>query len=118
MVTPTQAGGCKRGNRQVPLMLLGAVLALGLPTASSAVAVLWSSGLIDLDPNAGIVPALQSLALPSLVMAPVGLVLVAWGAGVRGVLGWTATLMWGLPVLGAIWFVSAAWLGGLAGEPF
>lgn len=93
-------------------------MALAVPVASSAVAVLWSGGFIDPEPDDGIVLALQSLALPSLVMAPVGLVLVAWGAGVRSALGWTATFLWGLPVLGAIWIVSAAWLGGLAGEPF
>jgi hypothetical protein len=99
-------------------MILGVLLALGVPTASAAVAALWSGGWIDPDPNAGIVAALQSVGLPSLALAPVGLGLAAWGAGVRSVLAWSAVLLWGLPTLAIVWFVSVVWLGGLAGEPF
>ena len=102
--------------RHVPLVILGAVLALAVPMASAAVAALWSSGWIDPDPNGGIVAALQSIGFPSLALSPVGLVLVAWAAGVRSALAWTGVLLWGLPGLAVLWFVYVAWLSGLAGE--
>lgn len=105
-------------RRDLLLVILGALLALGVPMASAAVAALWSTGWIDPDPNGGIVAALQSLGLPSLALSPFGLWLAAWGARVRGALAWTAVFLWGLPVLAVVWFVSVAWLGGLAGEPF
>ena len=104
--------------RQVPVVILGAVVAPGVPMASATVAALWSSGWIDPDSNGGIVAALQSVGLPSLALAPIGLCLAVWGAGVRSVLAWTASLLWGLPLLAVVWFVSIAWLGGFAGEPF
>lgn len=99
-------------------MVLGAVTALGVPAASAAVAALWSSDVIDPHPNGAVVQTLQSLAIPSLVLSPIGLLLVAWGAGVRSRLAWAAVLLWGLPGLAVVWFLSVAWLGGLAGEPF
>ncbi len=61
---------------------------------------------------------LSSLALPSLVLSPVGLVLMAHGAGVRGVARWAAVVVLGLPLLAILWFFSVAWLSGLAGQPF
>jgi hypothetical protein len=100
------------------MMVFGLTLALAVPLVSGAVAALWSAGWIDPDPNRGLVPALQAIAMPSLLFSPVGLVLLARGAGVRGVLGWTAVLVVGLPALALVWFVSVASLGGLAGEPF
>lgn len=105
-------------RRHVRLVFLGALLALAVPIASAAVAALWSTGWIDPDPNGGIVAALQSLGFPSLALSPIGLWLAAWGARVRGALAWTAVFLWGLPLLAVVWFVSVAWLGGLAGEPF
>jgi hypothetical protein len=100
------------------LIVLGAIMALGVPGASVIVAAFWSGGVIDPHPDGAVVQTLQSVAIPGLVLSPIGLLLVAWGAGVRSRLAWAAVLLWGLPVLAVMWFVSIAWLGGLAGEPF
>jgi hypothetical protein len=105
-------GTAGTARRNVPLVILGAVLALGVPMASAAVAALWSSGWIDPNRNGGIVAVLQSLGLPSLAAAPVGLCLAAWGAGVRSGLAWAGVLLWGLPLSAVVWFASVAWLGG------
>lgn len=105
-------------QRHRPLVIVGALMGLGVPMASAAVAALWSTGWIEPDPNGGIVGTLQSVGLPSLALAPVGLCVAAWGVGVRSVLAWTVAFLWGAPLVAVVWFVSVAWLGGLAGEPF
>ena len=98
--------------------MLGTFTALAAPAAWAGTAALWSGGVIDPDPNGALIQTLQSLAMPALVLSPVGLVLALLGARVRGVGRWAALLLWGVPLLAVLWFFSAAWLGGLAGEPF
>lgn len=105
-------------RRNAPLIALGAFVALGVPAASAGMAALWSGGMIEPDPNGALIQTLQSLALPGVVLSPVGLVLALWGAGLRGAGRWAALLLWGVPLLAVLWFFSAVWLGGLAGEPF
>jgi hypothetical protein len=107
-----------RTLRSTPAILVGVVLALGMPALSMAVAVMWSWGAIEPDPDGALVQALQAVGLPALLLCPFGLIITVWAAGIRSILGWTASLVYGLPLLAVIWFVSVAWLGGLAGEPF
>jgi hypothetical protein len=104
--------------RSTPLIVLGAVLALAVPATSFAVAALWSNGAIEPDPNGALLQTLDAIWFPALLVSPVGLVLGLWGAGLRGVLGWTAALLCGLPLLAIASFVSVARLGGLSGAPF
>jgi hypothetical protein len=100
------------------LIVLGGLLALGVPVAAAMVAALWTAGWIEPDDNGALVLTLQSLGWPSLAASPVGLVLAAWATGARKPLTWLAILLYGVPLLAIVWFVSIAWLGGLAGEPF
>lgn len=108
----------QRDLRRPRLIALGALLALGIPTASIVVAALWSLLWIEPDPNGPLVVSLQQLALTGLLVAVPGLIIAAWAAGTRKPLTWAAVLLWGVPLLAIAWFVGAAWLGGLAGEPF
>lgn len=105
-------------RRDVPLIVLGTFMALAVPAAMAGFAALWSGGVIDPDPNGDLIQTLQMLGLPGLVVSPIGLVLALWGANVRGAGRWAAFLLWGVPLLAVLWFFSAVWLGGLAGEPF
>ena len=107
-----------RTVRSTPAILVGAVLALGIQVVSIAVAAMWSWGAIEPHPNGALMQALQAVGWPALLLSPIGLVIAVWAAGIRSILGWTAALLYGLPMLAVIWFVSVAWLGGLAGEPF
>lgn len=104
--------------RSTPLIVLGAVLALGVPATSFAVAALWSSGALEPDPNGALLQTLDAIWFPALLVSPAGLVIALWGAGLRGLLGWTAALLCGLPLLAIASYVSVAWLGGLSGDPF
>jgi hypothetical protein len=104
-------------RRNVLLIVLGIVIAIAVPVASATVAALWSSGVIDPDPNGALVETLSSLLFPSLLFSPIGLVLIASGAGLRRALAWAAMFLLGLPLVAVVWFVAAAWLGGLAGQP-
>lgn len=84
----------------------------------AGVAALWSVGVLSPDKDGTLIQTLQGLGLPGLVLSPIGLVLALWGARVRGAGRWAAFLLWGVPLLALLWFFSAVWLGGLAGEPF
>lgn len=105
-------------RRNVPLIVLGTFMALAVPATMAGVAASWNGGLIRPDQNGALIQTLQGLGLPGLVLSPIGLVLALWGANVRGAGRWAALLLWGVPLLAVLWFFSAAWLGGLAGEPF
>jgi hypothetical protein len=91
--------------RSTPLIVLGGVPALGVPAMSLAVAALWSSGAFEPDPNGALLQALDATWFPALLVSPAGLVLSLWGAGLRGVLGWTAALLCGLPLLAIVFLV-------------
>ncbi len=117
-VMNARAHGAARTVRSAPAILLGAAVALGIPATSIAVSALWSWGAIQPDPNGALVQLLQALGLPALMLGPLGLVIGLWAAGARSIAVCTIALVYGLPVLAVIWFVSVAWLGGLAGEPF
>ena len=112
-----QATLAHAARRNVPLVVLGIVIAIAVPVASATVAALWSSGVIDPDPNGALVQTLSSLLFPSLLFSPIGLVLMASGAGLRRIWAWAAVFLLGLPLVAIVWFFSAAWLGGLAGRP-
>jgi hypothetical protein len=97
---------------------LGALLAWSIPAVSIVGATLWDTGLLSLDPDGPVVGFLQAAAFPALLVAPVGLIVIAWSVGVRSALAWAAWLVVTVPVTAVAWFIGAAYLGGLAGEPF
>ena len=99
-------------------VVAGLVLAFGVPVLAVAVAALWSNRIIAPDPDGSLVTTVQALLMPELVLAPVGLTLVGWAMRLRGILAWLALILYGVPAFLVLWLVAAAWLGGLAGEPF
>ncbi|HEX6656376.1 MAG TPA: hypothetical protein VF153_09210 [Candidatus Limnocylindria bacterium] len=105
-------------KRSTPWLVAGLALASTLPLISLLLAGLWSAGIVTPDPNGAIVQSIEALWLPALVVSPLGLVLAAWGVGVRTALGWIAAFVLGLPVLAVVYLAAAICLGGLAGEPF
>jgi hypothetical protein len=98
--------------------IVGIVLALAIPVSNGVVAVLWSSGVLQLDPEGAFVKGLEAPGLAGIVLGPIGIVVAGWFAGVRTFSGWFALIILGIPLVTIFWFYAVASLGGLAGEPF
>ncbi|MEO5918377.1 MAG: hypothetical protein ABIQ17_02330 [Candidatus Limnocylindrales bacterium] len=98
-------------------IVLGVVIALAVPVVSLVVAYLWEAGILALEPNGAFVQALQSTALWEIGLGPIGLVIVGRAARFTRA-EWFGWVVLGVPSLLVFWFVSVAFLGGLAGEPF
>ncbi len=106
-----------RGNATVGL-IAGVVIALTIPLVDLGVAFAWDRHLIAPDPNGALIQALEDIAPWGLLLGPIGIVVAARSGGLSGGLRWAAVLLWTLPAFAILWFGAAAWLGGLAGEPF
>jgi hypothetical protein len=98
--------------------VVGVVLALAIPISNGVVAVLWSSGVLQLDPEGALVKGLEAPGLAGLLLGPIGIVVAGWFAGVRTFTGWFVLIVLGIPLVTIFWFYAIASLGGLAGEPF
>ncbi|MEO8207689.1 MAG: hypothetical protein ABI598_01545 [Chloroflexota bacterium] len=98
-------------------IVLGIVIALAVPVASLLVASLWQAGILALEPNGAFVQALQAAALWEIALGPIGIVIIGRAARFTGA-EWFLWAILEVPSLLIIWFISAAFLGGLAGEPF
>ena len=98
-------------------IVLGIALALAVPVVSLVVASLWQAGILALEPNGAFVQALQATGPWAIVLGPIGIVIVGRAARLTRA-EWFFWVVFGLPSLLVIWFVSVAFLGGLAGEPF
>jgi hypothetical protein len=98
--------------------IVGIVLAFAIPVSNGVVAVLWSSGAIQLDPEGAFVKGLEAPGFGGILLGPIGIVVAGWFAGVRTVIGWFALIILGIPLVTIFWFHAVASLGGLAGEPF
>ena len=99
-------------------VVAGALIALAVPLVSLGVAYAWGHGFVTLEPNGPFVQAIEGTAMWEIVLGPVGLVVAGRAARLNGVLPWLALFIIGLPVVGVLWFIGVAYLGGLAGEPF
>lgn len=97
---------------------IGLAIACVVPLCAILVAFLWDRGAIRLDPDGALVGAIEAALPPALVLIPVGLLVTGLALRLRSPLAWLALFVSGLPIVAAIWFVGAAWIGGLAGEPF
>jgi hypothetical protein len=100
------------------LIVAGLVLAYGIPALQIVVAQLWSSGVINPDPNGTLIQSLQSGSAWEVLLGPIGLAVAGRGARLRGPIAWILLFGLGIVVGAALWFVGAAYLGGLTGEPF
>jgi hypothetical protein len=98
--------------------IIGIVLALAIPVSNGLVAILWSSGALQLDPEGAVVKGLEAPGLAGVLLGPIGIVIAGWFAGVRSIAGWSLLILLGIPLLTLVWFYAIASLGGLAGEPF
>jgi hypothetical protein len=106
------------GRRRPSLVVAGVGLAIAAPASQILVAFLWDRGAISPDRNGPLVRALQLGSFLELLVAPAGVVLIGIGTRLSKPWQWILLTIVALPVLLVLWFVGAAWLGGLAGEPF
>jgi hypothetical protein len=106
-----------RGPRP-SLIALGAIVAIGAPVAQILVAWLWDGGVISPEPNGPFVQTLQFGFTLEFLLAPLGIYLIGMGARFSTPVRWFALFALASPVIAVLWFLGAAWLGGLAGEPF
>jgi hypothetical protein len=58
------------------------------------------------------------ISLSEILLAPIGIVIAGRSASVRGALAWVALIIWAVPVLAFVWFLSVATLSGSLGNPF
>ncbi len=105
-------------RRKIAGTIAGIVLAFAIPVSNGVVAVLWSSGVLQLDPEGAFVKGLEAPGLAGILLGPIGIVIAGWFAGVRTFNGWFVLVILGIPLLTILWFYAIASLGGLAGEPF
>jgi hypothetical protein len=106
------------GRRRPSLVVAGVGLAIAAPASQILAAFLWDRGAISPDRNGPLVRALQLGSFLELLVAPAGVVLIGIGTRLSRPRQWILLTIVALPVLLVLWFVGAAWLGGLAGEPF
>jgi hypothetical protein len=100
-------------------MLGGLVVALGVPVAAFALAFLVERRIVPYDLIHDLFPTFSAILWLALgVLGPVGIVIFGWAAGARGALEWISLAIVGIPTMVMAWFVGAASLGGVLGNPF
>ena len=107
-----------RGRARRWWVVAGLALTFGVPLLAIAIAALWSNRIIAPDADGPLVTTVQAMLLPAVVTGPIGLIVVGWALRLRGILAWLALFLYGIPAFLVLWFLGAAGLGGLAGEPF
>ena len=111
------SGGFRR-NRSRSAAALGLLVAYGIPLAQLVVAQLWKMGVISPEPNGPFIQTLQAGSGVAIFLTPVGLALIGAALHLRGAVAWLVLYVLGIGAGAVLWFVGAAFLGGLAGEPF
>jgi hypothetical protein len=101
-----------------PGVILGLVIAFALPLANLIVANLGERGIVVVDPDGAVIQALKSTFAWEIFLGPLGILIVGSSAGVRSLLGWSGLILVAIPVLGFLWFLGVAMVGGLSGSPF
>jgi hypothetical protein len=107
-----------RGRARRWWVVAGLALTFGVPSLAIAIAALWSNRIIAPDPDGPLVTTVQAMLLPAVLTAPIGLIVAGWALRLRGIFAWLALILYGIPTFLVLWFLGAAGLGGLAGEPF
>ena len=100
------------------LIALGILVAIGAPAAQILVAWLWDRGVISPEPNGLFVQTLQFGSGVELLLAPLGICFIGVGYRLATPVRWIVLFALCSPVIAVLWFLGAASLGGLAGEPF
>ena len=101
-----------------PGVILGLMIALALPLANLIVANLGERGIVVFDPEGAVIQALKVTFAWEIFLGPLGILVIGSSAGVRSFPGWSALILVALPVLGFLWFLGVAMVGGLSGSPF
>ena len=99
-------------------VLLGAVVALGLPLIFWVTALLVTADIAPYEPVHALFDAFSFLALLEIALGPLGIVMIGAGARVHGVGAWIAVMAGGLPVVFFAWIASVLMLSGALGNPF
>jgi hypothetical protein len=103
---------------RLSLIALGTLVAIGAPVAQILVAWLWGEGVISPEPNGPFVQTLQFGFVLEWLLAPLGIYLIGVGYRLATPVRWIVLFALCSPVIAVLWFLGAASLGGLAGEPF
>jgi hypothetical protein len=99
---------------------VGAFITLVVPVSYWVTALLVEDGIAPYDEVHALYDGpLGPLGWISLfLMGPIGIVIAARSAGVRGVLSWLALIIVAVSTFAFVWLVGVATLGGAVGNPF
>lgn len=95
---------------------VGAFIALTVPVAFILLSLLLDVGV--LPPDQMHAPLFTMIMFSEVLLGPVGLAVAGWSAGVRGVVAWVLLLITAIPLLSAVWVISALMFGGATDSPF
>lgn len=99
--------------------VVGASMALFVPVSYWILSLLVVKGIAPYAPARSLLDVIGSLAWASLfLLGPVGILIAARSAGVRGASSWVALLVVALPAYVLLWFLGVASLSGALGNPF
>ncbi len=97
---------------------IGALTALVVPISFWVLALLVEKGLAPYDQTHSLLNLFGWISLSEILLAPSGIVIAGRSAGLRGAIAWLALIIWAVPVLAFVWFLSVATLSGALGNPF
>jgi hypothetical protein len=122
-VLPTGSGWSRNRHSAVRSwrgVAAGALIALTVPVAFIILSLIRSL-LLDsgvLPSNQVHAPWITMILFSEVFLGPIGLAVAGWSAGVRGVVAWVFLFIAAMPLLSAVWVVSALMFGGATGSPF
>lgn len=99
-------------------MLLGVVVALGLPAAYRLLAALVEGGIAPYDGVHSLLNLLFTISFVELALAPLGILIAGTAAGVRGAAAWILLFVVALPIVLFAWAIAVLTLSGTLGNPF
>jgi hypothetical protein len=100
---------------------LGALVALALPLAYLLLAFLVQSGAVDPDRMGGFKEGVTSLTFnvfAEIILLAIGLATAGRAARLSSPWAWLLLYVVSIPLVGFVWFVCYATLGGALGSPF
>ena len=100
-------------------LITGLGVALVVPVSSIAIADLVANQVIAFETVRPLLDVFGMLTWATLaVLGPLGIIVAARSAGVRGPTGWSVVAVLGFPAYFALWFAGAVSLSGAMGNPF
>jgi hypothetical protein len=111
----------KMATRSWRGIIVGVLIALGLPILYSVAALLFSSGIVQFTRTGFLFELSNSLSLNAaaeFVFGMLGILVAGRAARLQSTWAWLGLYLVALPVLAFVWFLSYATLGGAMGSPF